>query len=431
MLIRHTIRVATFFNWVAYNFTQLHQNQNLMTKQSLKILFVISATRKNKKGLVPLVCRLTYSGSRKPFATGLFVNPNQWFSKLQLAKPTNEENTFINTELSLIRNKLNQAFLVLQVQGDVFSTEDIYNQYKGKPPKKNIGIISHYTDYLDKHQKLIGIEIKQVTWNKFNYILSDLKDFLKWKFKKNEILLKDLDYSFILDFEYYLKTEKSQKQVTVNKALQRFKKVVKTALIVKLIDSYPFIEHKPKRVVTNVVYLTTEELNKFEKYSFSQSRLEEVKDMFVFCCYTGLAYNEMSKLESKHIHIGFDGMQWIKMIRDKTNKVISVPLLPKAISILEKYQEHKNMLPVISNQKFNSYIKEIAEIIGIEKTLTHHTARKTFASTVLLYNDVPMEVVSELLGHSKLSTTQEHYAKVVQKKVSEHISTLSKKLDKK
>ncbi|WP_298156126.1 site-specific integrase [Flavobacterium sp.] len=399
-----------------------------MTTQSLKILFVISATRKNKKGLVPLVCRLTYLGSRKPFATGLFINPKHWYSKLQTAKPPNEENTFINTELSLIKNKINQAFLILQVQGNAFTADDIFNQYKGKTARKNIGIVSYYTDYLDKHQKLIGIEIKQITWNKFSYIQTDLKDFIKSKFLKNDILLKDLDYSFIVEFEYYLKTKKLQKQVTINKALQRFKKVVKTAVVGKLIDSFPFVEHKAKRVVTNIVYLTTEELEKLENHPFSQIRLEQVRDMFVFCCYTGLAYNEMAKLESKHIETGFDGMKWIKMIRDKTSKEISVPLLPKAISILQKYQEHQSMLPVISNQKFNSYIKEIGEIIGIEKKLTHHTARKTFATTVLLYNDVPMEIVSELLGHSKLSTTQEHYAKVVQKKVSEHMSLLQKKL---
>jgi integrase/recombinase XerD len=400
-----------------------------MTNQSFKILFVISATRKNKKGLVPLVCRLTYLGSRKPFATGLFINPNHWFSKLQLAKPTNEENTFINTELSLIKNKLNQAFLMLQVQENSFTVDDIFNQYIGKPARVNIGIVSYYNEYLDKHKKLIGIEIKQITWNKFYYILKDLKDFIKSKFLKNDILLKDLDYSFIVEFEYYLKTQKLQKQVTINKVLQRFKKVVKSAVVVKLVDSYPFAEHKAKRVITNVVYLSTEELEKLENYIFSQIRLEQVRDMFVFCCYTGLAYNEMAKLESKHIELGFDGMKWIKMIRDKTNKMISVPLLPKAISILEKYQGYKSILPVISNQKFNSYIKEIAEIIGIEKKLSHHTARKTFATTVLLYNDVPMEIVSELLGHSKISTTQEHYAKVVQKKVSEHISNLGKRLD--
>lgn len=399
-----------------------------MTTQSLKILFVISATRKNKKGLVPLICRLTYLGSRKPFATGLFINPNHWNSKLQLAKPPNEENTFINNELSLIKNKLNQAFLMLQIQGDDFDCYEIYSQYKGKPARKNIGVVSHFQDYLNKSKKLIGIEIKQSTWNKFHYIKNDLSDFIKFKFLKNDILLKDLDFSFIVEFEYYLKTEKIQKQVTSNKTLQRFKKVVKTALVQKLIDTNPFVEHKSKRVVTNIVYLSTDELEKLENHSFSQIRLEKVRDMFVFCCYTGLAYNEMSKLESKHIEIGFDGMQWIKMIRDKTNKLVSVPLLPKAILILEKYQENILLLPIISNQQFNSYLKEIADIVGIEKRLTHHIARKTFATTVLLYNDVPIEIVSELLGHSKISITQEHYAKVVQKKVSEQMSLLQKKL---
>lgn len=399
-----------------------------MTTQSLKILFVISATRKNKKGLAPIICRLTYLGLRRPFATGLFINPIHWNSKLQLAKPPNDENTFINNETSLIRNKINQAFLMLQMQGNDFTSDDIFSQYKGKTAKKNIGIVAHFTNYLDKYQKLIDIEIKQVTWNKFSYIKSDLKDFLKFKFSKNDIFLKDLDYSFIVEFEYYLKTEKLQKQITINKVLQRLKKVVNTAVIEKIIDTSPFIEHKAKRVVTNVIYLTTEELEKLENYPFSQIRLEQVRDMFVFCCYTGLAYNEMSKLKSINIAKGFDGKQWIKIIREKTQKVVSVPLLPQADIILKKYQEDKDLLPVVSNQKFNSYIKEIAEIVGIEKNLTHHIARKTFATTVLLYNDVPMEIVSELLGHSSLATTQQHYAKVVQKKVSEHITILSKKL---
>lgn len=241
-------------------------------------------------------------------------------------------------------------------------------------------------------------------------------------------MLKDLDYSFIVEFEYYLKTQKLQKQITINKELQRFKKVVKTAVVGKLIDSFPFAEHKGKKITTTVIYLNSEELQHLEKYCFSQPRLEQVKDMFVFCCYTGLAYAEMSKLESKHIEPGFDGMRWIKMVREKTGKAVSVPLLPKALSILEKYQDNQSLLPVISNQKFNSYLKEIADILGIEKKLTHHIARKTFATTVLLYNDVPMEIVSELLGHSKISITQEHYAKVVQKKVSEHITALGSKL---
>ncbi len=332
--------------------------------------------------------------------------------------------------MSLIKNKINQAFLLLQIQENGFSVDDIYNQYKGKPTKQNIGIVSYYNEYLLKHKKLIGIEIKEVTWNKFNYIYNDVLVFIKWKYNQNDILLKDLDYSFIVEFEYYLKTEKSQRQVTINKCLQRLKKVVKMALTDKLIGNYPFIEHKPKKVITNVVFLYTEELFKLENHVFSQLRLDFVRELFVLCCYTGLAFNEMSNLEPKHIIIGFDNNQWIEMIREKTGKTISIPLLPKSKAIIEKYLniESKYILPRISNQKFNSYLKEIAEVIGIEKNLTHHTARKTFASTVLLYNDVPMEIVSELLGHSKMSITQEYYAKVINKKVSQVMMDLSTKL---
>jgi integrase len=181
-----------------------------------------------------------------------------------------------------------------------------------------------------------------------------------------------------------------------------------------------------------VVFLSNDELSEIESHNFSQPRLELVRDLFVFCCYTGLAFNEMSNLEPKHIILGFDNNQWIEMVREKTNKKISIPLLPKSKVIIEKYTgtECKYVLPRISNQKFNSYLKEIAEVIGVEKNLTHHTARKTFASTVLLYNDVPIEIVSELLGHSKISTTQEYYAKVVKKKVSQEMLRLSNKIEK-
>ena len=285
-----------------------------MNTSKNKITFVLSKSRLNASGKCSVRCRITYLKKRFEFATGLFLNPNHWYSKQQITKPPNDENTYINNQLSLIKNKINQAFLLLQIQGIDFSVDDIYYQYKGKPAKQNIGLVTYYDVFLLKYKKLIGIEIKQITWNKFSYIYNDVKDFIKWKFKQNEILLKDVDYSFIVEFEYYLKTEKFQKQVTVNKATQRFKKVVKSAVIGKLIDSFPFIEHKPKKVITNVVYLTTEELESMENYKFSQQRLEQIRDMFVFCCYTGLAFNEMFKLESKHIVIGFDGNNWIHVM---------------------------------------------------------------------------------------------------------------------
>jgi len=396
----------------------------------LYITFLITRSRLNAQGKCSMKCRITYLKERQEFAVGLFVNPNHWDSKLQKVKPPSEENKNINTQLSLIKNKINRAFLLLQTQETEFTVEDIYNQYVGKPATRAIGMVAYYNEYLERQKKLIGIEIKQSTWNKFNYIRTDVQDFIRYSYSKMDILLKDLDYGFIVEFEFYLKTEKSQKQITINKALQRLKKVINSAVIAKLIEASPFVQHKPKKVTTHVIYLTTEELATLENHSFSQERLQYVKDMFIFCCYTGLAFNEMSHLEAKHIVIGFDGVKWIKMIREKTQREIAVPLLKISTNIIEKYSSDEDRIfPTISNQKFNSYLKEIAEIVGIEKKLTHHTARKTFATTVLLYNDVPMEIVSELLGHSKMSITQEHYGKIVQKKVSEHMQNLATKLN--
>lgn len=403
-----------------------------MTTPKNKITFILSKNRINSAGKCPVRCRITYLKKRFEFSTGLFIHPNQWYSKQQLAKPPNDENTYINNQLSLIKNKINQAFLLLQIQENDFTVEEIYNQFKGKPSKQNIGIIAYYNQYLLKYKELIGLEIKQSTWSKFNYINNDLKEFIKLRYKHIDILLKDLEYSFIKEFEFYLKTQKKQKQVTINKCLQRFKKVVKAAQDEKLIESNPFKEHKSKKVITNVVFLTKEELLKLERFQISQSRLKLVKDLFVFCCYTGLAYNEMSNLKLKHIIVGFDDNSWIEMIREKTSKQISIPLLNRSKEIIDKYLKPENdyIFPKISNQKFNSYLKEIADVVGIEKRLTHHTARKTFASTVLLYNDVPMEIVSELLGHSKITITQEYYAKVVKKKVSQEMIKLASKIEK-
>ena len=185
--------------------------------------------------------------------------------------------------------------------------------------------------------------------------------------------------------------------------------------------------YKAKTTKKEIVFLSTDELKILELHSFSQPRLKFVKNLFVFCCYTGLAYNELFKLEKKHILKGFDGNFWINMTRDKTAKPISVPLLPKAEEIIKIYISHEQkVFPKISNQKYNSYLKEIAAIVGIDKRMTTHMARRTFASTVLLYNNVPMEIVSELLGHSSLKITQDSYGKVVQRKVSMEMKRLRK-----
>jgi integrase len=399
-----------------------------MNNNKLHILFVLDKINTNTKGIAPLRCRLTYLSKRKVFSTGLFINPNNWNNTLQKAIPPDTEHQQINTQLSLIKQEINQAFLFLQVQKEQFDVDDIYLKYKGEDVKQAKTLMEVFTLHNTKMNALVGIEYTKSTYSKFTEAKQHTEDFLFYQFKKRNILLEEISLKFLQDFDYYLKTKKAFKQITINKSIQRVRKIIKLAIAEGFLFTDPFLLYKPKKVINNVTYLTTEELFELENHIFSQPRLDQVRDMFVFCCYTGLPYQEMANLTKKNIVKKFDDKLWIDMYRQKTKKQLSVPLLPKAIEIITKYQNENRLLPIITNQKFNSYIKEIAEIIGIEKKLTHHISRKTFATTVLLYNDVPMEIVSELLGHSKISTTQDHYAKVVQKKVSEQMEILQKKL---
>ncbi len=205
----------------------------------------------------------------------------------------------------------------------------------------------------------------------------------------------------------------------LNKAIQRLRKVVKFAIGHDYLDKDPFLLYKAKTVKKEIIFLTKDELFKLENYVF------KIKRLLVFCCYTGLAFKEMSNLNKEHIVKGYDGMNWIRIKSQKTLKTLSIPILQKAQQIINKYaSDSVYTLPRTSNARFNGYLKEIADVTAIKNNLTHHMARRTFASTVLLYNNVPMEVISELLGHIKLATKQQSYGKIVQEKVGEEMRRL-------
>ena len=400
-----------------------------MNQKKLSIRFVISKAKINQRGLCPISCRITFDNIRKSFSTGLFVVPDHWNASKQIVLIQDFENKNKNGQLSIISQKLNQAYLFLQVQNVDFTADDILDKFFNKVIKKEDNVVSYFKRYLAAQSKLINKDIKPVTWKKFEYVCNHVASFISFKYHKKDYPLDKLNQQFLTDFEYYLKTEKDQKQVTVNKVIQRFRKPIKLAVSEGYLDLDPFINHKPNRTKKEVVFLSEEELVLLEKHQFEQPKLDLVRDLFVFCCYTGLAYLEMTNLKKEHLINGFDGNKWIQMNREKTSKLISVPLLPRAQFLMNKYESiSEYVLPKFSNQKINSYLKEIAGIVGINKTISHHTARKTFASTVLLYNNVPMEIVSELLGHSSMKITQEYYGKVVQKRVSEEMKRISLKL---
>jgi integrase/recombinase XerD len=301
-----------------------------MNDYKLSILFLLQKVRINKQGKCPIRCRVTYLKTRKIFSTGLFINPNYWDSGKQKASPPSTDNSTLNNKLSLIYHQIDKAFLMLQILPNDFDVDDIYRKYKGEDSKEEITILGAYDLHNSKTEKLIGIDFNKLSWSRYVESRRKVALFITKHYKRKDVRLKDLDLKFIQDLEYFFKTALKLKQATVYRSIQRVKKIIQFAISENYLKKDPFHLYKNKKYKTVIVYLTDEELKMLEKHNFSQVRLQQVKDLFIFCCYTGLAYAEMSSLTTKNIEIGFDGNEWIQMIRKKTNRNISIPLLPKA-----------------------------------------------------------------------------------------------------
>ena len=390
-------------------------------------------SRSNPKGEAPIYCRLTQDKIRRQFSTGHYVLAKEWDSEKQRVRSKFRQRRIdlINEDLDMIYNKLYNLESKLIVEGADNIVEAVYNIYMDKDTSVNF-FIQLFQKRYEVASKMEGIKFAKYTLWKFRHIMEQTQEYIKWRYGQEDIPLLKIDTSFVLGFEEYLLLEKKLAPITVNKVLQRVKQIIQYGIKCNYIKVDPFVEYKPLKTEKELVFLTEEELNKLENYQFAQEKLGKVRDLYLFSVYTGLAYHEAFTLQRKHIIKGFDKELWINMKRGKTGKAFEVPLLPKAIEIIKKYGELGNddsyILPRMSNQKMNSYLKEIADIIGIKKRLTHHTARKTFATTILLYNDIPIEIVSSLLGHSSIAITQKHYAKVVNKKVSMCMEELKNKL---
>ncbi len=237
------------------------------------------------------------------------------------------------------------------------------------------------------------------------------------------------------EYEYWLKTFRKCAHNTAVKYLANFKKIVLICVKNGWLQKDPFFNYKFKKKTVARDYLSEVELKVMQEKKFSSERLEKVRDIFMFCCYTGLAYADVYKLKRSEIKIGIDGKQWIFANRKKNDEFFRTPLLPISLSLLEKYSAHPEciakdrMLPVLTNQKMNCYLKEIVDTCSINKELTFHIARHTFATTVTLNNGVPIETVSKMLGHTNLKTTQ-HYAKLLDGRISEDMARLEAKISK-
>lgn len=397
-------------------------------------LFYIKRAKPNNLGLVPIFHRITVNGQRIEKSTGKYIEPVLWSTEAARMTGKSEQARSINNHLDRLINEIVEVEKDLILNRKEVNYLNLKNILTGKCEMVRT-IVPIFNDHNDKIQALVSIgEFAQGTVERYKITLRHLKNFLVWKYNMNDIDIDidKVDFAFIMDFDFYLRTERKCQNNASVKYVKNFRKIFNICLDNEWVKSDPFKKYKSKTIIVDRDYLTELELREIQTKKITIPRLDLVRDIFLFSCFTGLAYIDVQQLTTNNISIGIDGDKWIFKNRQKTDTTSKIPLLPMAQQIIDKYANHpvclneNRLLPILSNQKMNAYLKEIADVCKINKDLTFHIARHTFATTVTLSNGVPLETVSKMLGHTNLKTTQ-HYAKILDKKISEDMMILKSK----
>ena len=400
----------------------------------LSVLFFVKRTKTNVDGLLPIFIRVTVNGERIEFSTKRFTTSEKWSVEGKRMKGTSAESKATNSYLDTLKAKVYDYQQQLIREDEVVNAENMRNKIMGVEKRKHM-IVGIFQNHNNEIRALIGKDYAAATLVRYETSLKHTVDFMKWKYRISDIDIKKIDHEFITSYEFYLKSVCNCCQNTASKYIKNFGKIIRICLANGWLDKNPFINYKGKEVEVERAFLSMEEIETMLNKEFVSDRLNLVKDIFLFSCFTGLAYADVKKLSRKNIGFGVDGERWIFINRTKTDTRSNIPILPIAAFILDKYEDHpqvvnqEKLLPILSNQKMNSYLKEIADVCGINKELTYHIARHTFATTVTLSNGVPIESVSKMLGHKNLKTTQ-HYAKILDLKVSIDMRILKDKFSK-
>ncbi|MEB3800484.1 site-specific integrase [Flavobacterium columnare] len=400
-------------------------------KTKVSILFYAKKAKAAANGLVPIYTRITINGKRIELSTNRFVEISKWSTEAGKMKGSSEEARSINNHLDLLKSQIRDAEMELIHKKIIVTTETIKSKLLGVDERARM-LVPIFQDHNNKIKELVGKEYAPGTLERYTTSLKHTIEFMQWKYNVSDIDITKIDHAFITDYEFWLRSVRNCANNTAVKYLKNFNKIIKLCLANDWLDKNPFANYKSKVKEVERVYLTETEIQSIIEKNFKTERLSLVRDIFLFSCFTGLAYVDVKNLTKSHISFGIDGEKWIFTHRQKTESASKIPILPVTQMIIDKYENHPQcnnedkLLPILSNQKMNAYLKEIAGICEIEKELTFHIARHTFATTVTLTNGVPIESVSKMLGHKNLRTTQ-HYAKVLDRKVSEDMAVLKNK----
>lgn len=398
--------------------------------KTMAVLFYIRKDKPNKQNQLPVYMRIIIESSKVEISLKRFIDENLWNAKIGRAKGKSDEAASLNNQIEQFQLKAFDAYGELIKNNIPLVAINIKDAILGLKTRRNT-IISVADYHNEQMEKMLGISTTYGNYKNFKTTVKYLNEFIPDVYRVRDIALSDLKYKFIVDFVSWLQTVKSCRNNGAMKHVQRVKKLVHIALMNEWIASDPIANYTIKFHYKQREHLTLDEVNRIIQLSGLSKKLKKVRDIFIFACFTGLAYIDVKLLRKEHIITGIDGKQWIRTKRQKTNTNLDIPLLSFAFTVIEEYlnasSEFEFIFPVMSSQKMNDYLKEIAALADIRKHLTFHMARHTFATAITLSNGVPLETVSRLLGHTSVRTTQ-IYSKVLTEKIKHDMDNLQKKL---
>ena len=405
-----------------------------MLGKNLSVLFYLRKQKNYVSGPIPIYLRITMESDRTELCTSRKCDPRVWDKRAERAIGKTDDVKELNNHLNAFRAKAFEARLSLVENHKAVTVDAIKNLLTGYKEKSKT-VLEVFREHNQQMAALVGNEFAAGTMERYKTSLQHTASFIRWKYRVDDLEISKLDFEFVSDYDFWLRSVRKCGHNSSIKYIANFRKIVNKCVRSGWLQKDPFAGFKMTKREVERCALTATELHTIRIRHFDIERLALVRDIFVFCCYTGLAYADIKKLKRSEVSVGVDGGQWIFTSRQKTEISSRIPLLPATLGLMQKYKDHPQcqqngrLLPVLSNQKMNSYLKEIADDCGIQKNFTFHIARHTFATTVTLSNGVPIESVSKMLGHKNLHTTQ-HYAKILDKKVGDDMEVLRNKLQK-
>lgn len=399
-------------------------------KSTFNLLFVIRKHRLLKNGEAPIYLRVTVNGEVADITTKRSIQVKMWDQRRESSSGKTVKDRELNHYLETLKMRMYQIHRTFEIDGRQITAKALRDSFYGRDENDKT-IVDVYREHNKKCRALIGIDFTKSTVEKFDTSLSHLQEYMQHQYGKDDMFLSEINGQFVSDFDFYLKTVRKCQNNSSIKHLKNLKKVIRIALANDWMKKDPFFGIQFKHDETHVEFLTQEELERIMNKEFTLPRLALVRDVFVFCAFTGLAFIDVKNLTPEHLMKDNNGALWIRKPRQKTGNMSNIPVLSVTKGLIEKYANHpeclkKNvLLPVMSNQKLNAYLKEIADLCGIKKKLSTHVARHTAATVVFLANNVSMENVAKILGHSNTKMTQ-HYAKVLDQSIMRDMANVEK-----